>query len=793
MKKYINFLFAATLAAFTVLSCQPKEEAYEFGPKEDADCYGVYFPSQAASGSHIYNPTQDKSVDITLKRTNTKGAITVPITTEYSAEGVFTKSEASFADGQEETTFKVRFDNAEEGKTYTASFVIDDTKYSSIYNSGAIALDFSVMCVEMVTLKDESGKDAVVNFTINSSFLTDQGYKEALPLTKKGKIQYYEVDGIRYCKTVTDDGKGVWDNGKEIEFRMYTKLSFKVKEVDMMAIEVPFQSTGYSVAVEEGGPEFPVDAMDYYNYFTVANPQSALEGKTFADFVKSYSANYQLSYYDNHGGFYFYNIFNITGSGYWYGAPSNDILAIAEGYLRVDYSFNAETDYSVEGETPVYLKAGIDIARVKYAVYEGSLNAAQTQAKVTAIADSTEVFESFDAFELNEAQDAKYGTFYVSPEKTGDYTIVLVACDKDGKMQNSASCAFRFIAAADEEEYQVDMNLFTEDTPERYRELHKYDSFAYCMYGSELTDVHLGIFNLAKLSDPNAAFDAVKSDSKYAVSAEVLAEINAQGGYYDVLTTLAAKTTYLVIMWATNGNLDGFQYALYTTDKLPYVWNNLGIGVYTEDVISPLYGMNPVDVECNVYEEKNTPGLYMIDGFQKNYIAALLDPEEDGPVEDYEDILWRNCELVIDATDPESVFIELQDYGICLNPSEGFVDGVTSMYNGKPFSKGKLENGVISFPTEKGLLSLLDGEGYYYANQHGAFKVVLPSASTPAGIAKPKPTGFNVNVANKSLYAPKSDIRYERDPKPVKVAVKVVAPMRLHKTAEVEKAPVQMF
>ena len=82
MKKYFNILFAATVAAFTVLACQPKEEAYEFGPKEADNCYGVYFPTQDASGSHVYNPTQDKSVEITLKRTNTKGAITVPIIAE---------------------------------------------------------------------------------------------------------------------------------------------------------------------------------------------------------------------------------------------------------------------------------------------------------------------------------------------------------------------------------------------------------------------------------------------------------------------------------------------------------------------------------------------------------------------------------------------------------------------------------------------------------------------------------------------------------------------------------------
>ena len=49
MKKYINILFAATVAALTMLSCQPKEEPYEAGPKEADNCYGVYFTPAAAT------------------------------------------------------------------------------------------------------------------------------------------------------------------------------------------------------------------------------------------------------------------------------------------------------------------------------------------------------------------------------------------------------------------------------------------------------------------------------------------------------------------------------------------------------------------------------------------------------------------------------------------------------------------------------------------------------------------------------------------------------------------------
>jgi hypothetical protein len=67
---------------------------------------------------------------------------------------------------------------------------------------------------------------------------------------------------------------------------------------------------------------------------------------------------------------------------------------------------------------------------------------------------------------------------------------------------------------------------------------------------------------------------------------------------------------------------------------------------------------------------------------------------------------------------------------------------------------------VISFPTEKGMLCTLNGDGYYYANQHGAFKVVVPgvNASAPAAV----PVYFDKNTkAQKNLYKARED-NFER-------------------------------
>ena len=103
MKKYINIILASAIGALTVLSCAQKETPYEPGAADPSDCYGVFFPSQDAMGSHTYDPTMEKAVSITVSRTNTNGAITVPFTTPVSEEGVFNFGTINFADGQSET------------------------------------------------------------------------------------------------------------------------------------------------------------------------------------------------------------------------------------------------------------------------------------------------------------------------------------------------------------------------------------------------------------------------------------------------------------------------------------------------------------------------------------------------------------------------------------------------------------------------------------------------------------------------------------------------------------------
>jgi len=777
MKNIAKYLFAISAAAFTFAACE-KEAEIKPGEPELDNCYGVYFPVQEASGDHIYNPTQDKVLEITVARTNTEGAITVPVTASFTdpdgPTDVFTASDIVFADGQAETTFTVNFDNAEEGVKYAGHFVIEDNQYASIYSKNSIGLDFTVMCVEMLNLKvpDAEGKptdkDATVTFTL--------GW---WGLVVEANIKYYEVNDVRTCETFnekvivsnnSDAGDvGFWGGGENnhLQFTWFVK---KVSEEGYQAIDVPKQYLGFDYddwlakPIEQAGN--PIFAYDWFHYLITDGGYPG-GWPDWEGFLDRNPGVYDRSYYDGNGGFYLNLRYYIPGKGGW--TPDTfDTVGICEGYTRVDYSLDLATDYSDGGETPVYVEAGVDIKTIKYEVFEGKFSAIQTSNKIEELLKDDKTMTEV-ALEYDDEYEVNYTTLLLSPEKSGDYTVIVLAYDEAGKPQASDGISIHHITAEDAAEKAVVASVFTEDTPARYQNLHKWDSFAYGISGENLTEVHVGIFTEAMIAEyggSSAVMNAVKSDAKeYGASEEDLAAINADGGFYDILKGLSAKTTYYIIVWATNGDLDTFAIDSYTTEKLPYVWNSIGTGTLTDGFFTSLFSKDDFTVACDFYQEASIPGIYMITGFQQELSGAFfgMSKEDMAP---YENGNWRNAEVVIDATDPNAVIIEAQDYGVLVNSNYGWIQIETE-------ASGTLADGVLTWPVKEMYVYL---GGWYYANQAGNFKLVFPEAAGSA----PKPSVARTNgrveeaQLSSAVKSNRSKVVYERDPQPVKVSAKVV-------------------
>ena len=169
----------------------------------------------------------------------------------------------------------------------------------------------------------------------------------------------------------------------------------------------------------------------------------------------------------------------------------------------------------------------------------------------------------------------------------------------------------------------------------------------------------------------------------------------------------------------------------------PNPWTNLGTGSFTDDFILPLFGYDPDDYPVDIQESNETPGVYRL---LKMFSAVAADFGIDSGTGD----------VLVNAADPDFVYIEKQDLGLMMGSNGPFSistdagelvteRGFDAVKAQLPDIFGKLKDGVITFPvlSEKGqdgstinyqLWAIMNG-GYYFAGRNGAFKIVLPSAS----------------------------------------------------------------
>ncbi|MBP5676056.1 MAG: hypothetical protein J6W94_03485 [Bacteroidales bacterium] len=784
MKKFYTIVLGIIVSLSAVSCLEEKQEPWTPGPQEDANNYGVFFPVQDASGAHTYDPDMATNVKITVSRTNTSGAIEVPFTSSVSEEGIFNFGTINFADGQSETTLTVNFPTAKQGTTYSFSIQIDPA-YSSFYNSGDIALDFSVLIVAwQYILNPKTGEKAL--FTFDQAYWGETAY---------AYVKYYEVDGVRTCHTESTinhiyntpyEGWGFWGNAEaEGEGELYFNIYTEAKNADgNMFVELLPNPVYLHSSYNE-----IVYVFDYYYYWTVyqdslGNPQGLT--LSWLEFAQKYQASYPVGYYDNNGGLFFYTrSYGMYGLGGWT-SDMIDIVGIAEGFVRVDYSLEIEADYPADGVTPIYIEAGKDVASVNYAVYPGALNSAQMDAKLNGVKEGTEEVQSFSTFVLDDETATNYGTLGLSPAETGTYTLIMVALDGEGTIQNSATLIFDHVSAADNEEYAVNITLFTEPTPDRYAVAgyNEYNSFAYGLYGENVTEAHVAVVKSASLS--NALLQALKEDATTAVDEDVLAEINEVGGYYNVVTGLTPGTEYAVVVWATNGSREVFDYELYATTPSPEVWEHYGTVTFTDVFIGPWFGQDPPVYDLNVDRSVDDPARFRIlNVYGEPY--PLNDPGDWDDSKDYY--------LVINTQDPEYIWIETFDsgtdwgYGNFLLTSQiaRYVDSYSlDILKANDIPGGVINGNTLTFAPQAILKAMANynNGGWYYGNSDEWSLTFVPGATLTAPVAPvvaPK-RSFGSADAFRFRTIDGQKREFERDAKAINVETVDLAPARIEKT-----------
>lgn len=252
------------------------------------------------------------------------------------------------------------------------------------------------------------------------------------------------------------------------------------------------------------------------------------------------------------------------------------------------------------------------------------------------------------------------------------------------------------------------------------------------------------------------------TSAKYAMAADVNPSDLAQGiidgsvesvtieASGDIQIPVTENGDYTIVVVPYDG--EEAQEMAYTSFEITLgasEWESIGMAQYTDGFVGPAYGGNALTYEVEVLESNKTPGLYRL----VNTYGAGFPYNEEG---DYD--ASRKYYMEINATDPEGVYIELQDTG--LNWGDGnfyvysyaayYLDNGYSLTDAKSNGKcGTLVDGVITFPVKE-LLCMI-GTDLYYANRNGEFKIVLPTATSTAAVTSSRVASRSASTFSKQF------------------------------------------
>lgn len=241
--------------------------------------------------------------------------------------------------------------------------------------------------------------------------------------------------------------------------------------------------------------------------------------------------------------------------------------------------------------------------------------------------------------------------------------------------------------------------------------------------GADITSVQLAVI---EGSNVDAAFQGV-------IDGTIASETVSASDAYNLLNNYSGYCSVVAVGYDGEDAV-ATAYAKFYTEAGGPQWVSLGMGEYTEDCLLPNYirgyASDPLTYSVEIQQNVANPGIYrMVDPY-----GSALPYNEAGD--------WdasKTWYVIVDATDPEAVFIPEQRTSLNWDDGEFSIQSLGSYYmdGGYPLATvkaagymGTLVDGVITFP-EKGLLAIF-GTSASYANTNSLTKIVLPSAVTAA-------------------------------------------------------------
>ena len=549
--KTIYRLFAAFSAlSLFAAACTPVEE-YKPGVEDNTDCYGVYFPAQETE--FVRSPEEATVITFTVAREKTDGDLIVPINVKDTSSIFNIKPvNAVFEDGQSETTISFDYARIAVGQEYLVSLSIEGDEFVSKYSTLPSNLDFTVLVEKWNDL-------GVGTFTMNVD-LWD-------PFTCAVRFFQSDLNPAIYrikMHEVLEDGTTDLIFSEEQNTYLYFKV---LKKGDKVFDNVADKDDLVFFDVFHTG----IINSTYNAELLFVHP-GALSSFTVSDWY--YNKVIQVKEDGSPAVIQLAPYIFMNGIGGWSFIDQDEaIILVLPGCELVNYSMEIEAGYSENGVLPVKFELGADVAKVKYAIYPGTLNSAQVTRYAGQIADgSAEGIATLPAD----------GIAKLTLPETGVYTVVAVSFDAAGEAQETATAAINYVAEGDNKDVELYSGLVA--TGKYGKEYTSDNTLEYYIFGQDLVDIKIGLFEKGVLENNYEACveEVLASES---LSEEDIEAANTSS-YVAVFKDCVPGTEYSVLAWASNGYAYAFDVAsAKTTGKLVVSLEDM-IGVYSTSITS---------------------------------------------------------------------------------------------------------------------------------------------------------------------------------------------------------------
>ena len=548
--KTIYRLFAAFSAlSLFAAACSPVEE-YKPGVEDNTDCYGVYFPAQETE--FVRSPEEATVITFTVAREKTDGDLIVPINVKDTSSIFNIKPvNAVFEDGQSETTISFDYARIAVGQEYLVSLSIEGDEFVSKYSTLPSNLDFTVLVEKWNDL-------GVGTFTMNV-------YWD--PFTCAVRFFQSDLNPAIYrikMHEVLEDGTSDLIFSEEQNTYLYLKV---LKKGDKVFDNVADKDDLVFFDVFHTG----IINSTYNAELLFVHP-GALSSFTVSDWY--YNKVIQVKEDGSPAVIQLAPYIFMNGIGGWSFIDQDEaIILVLPGCELVNYSMEIEAGYSENGVLPVKFELGADVAKVKYAIYPGTLNSAQVTRYAGQIADgSAEGIATLPAD----------GIAKLTLPETGVYTVVAVSFDAAGEAQETATAAINYVAEGDNKDVELYSGLVA--TGKYGKEYTSDNTLEYYIFGQDLVDIKIGLFEKGVLENNYEACveEVLASES---LSEEDIEAANTSS-YVAVFKDCVPGTEYSVLAWASNGYAYAFDVAsAKTTGKLVVSLEDM-IGVYSTSITS---------------------------------------------------------------------------------------------------------------------------------------------------------------------------------------------------------------